>query len=261
MKIKRKTLIYITLCFILLLGLFSCAANRHSLRTVSDFDKSSEFASLANLLKGKSVAIVGPAGSYSGSNLGAEIDSHDIVCRINYPQFKDPSYVRDYGARGDIMFNVLFDTAMGILERTKQQWKDYQLIIGTEDLPKRRLRFFSINDFNVPYYGVPYQWWVELNQHLSHPNTGITALAFLVQTEIKQLDIYGYDFYSSGYHPFLENEIEALYSEDGRHPELYKLRKAIDENYRRNNHKQNEQFAFFKKYILSDPRVNWIKPR
>ena len=52
------------------------------------------------LLEGKSIAVVGNGPSEVGKGLGAEIDSHDLVIRIN--NFKVSGFSADYGSRCDV---------------------------------------------------------------------------------------------------------------------------------------------------------------
>ena len=52
------------------------------------------------LLEGKSIAVVGNGPSEVGKGLGTEIDSHDLVIRIN--NFKVSGFSADYGSRCDV---------------------------------------------------------------------------------------------------------------------------------------------------------------
>jgi hypothetical protein len=54
------------------------------------------------LFGGKSVAIVGSAPDLIGSNMGAEIDRHDIVVRINFP--RNTHDISNFGRKTDILF-------------------------------------------------------------------------------------------------------------------------------------------------------------
>ena len=62
-----------------------------------DFDEN-----LGKLIEGKRVCICGPSLSQMDTKLGEEIDSYDIVCRVNmHLPFEDQE---DYGKRTDVMF-------------------------------------------------------------------------------------------------------------------------------------------------------------
>lgn len=63
-------------------------------------DKMHTERELDKFLSGKSIAVVGNGPSERGKGLGAEIDSHDIVVRIN--NYRTKGYERDYGRRTDV---------------------------------------------------------------------------------------------------------------------------------------------------------------
>ena len=57
---------------------------------------------LKNLVKNKTVAIVGPSPHLVNTGLGEFIDSHDLVIRIN--EILPSGYFQDYGSKTDIVF-------------------------------------------------------------------------------------------------------------------------------------------------------------
>ena len=59
----------------------------------------------SDLVKGKSIALVGPAGSLAGSGSGPEIDSHDLVARVKSFQHP-PAAAKDLGSRTDLVYTV-----------------------------------------------------------------------------------------------------------------------------------------------------------
>lgn len=72
----------------------------HGLQALGTDKLSKQDSSFSEYIKGRSIAVVGPAPS--GSNVGAEIDSFDVVIRFNYRgrQFlPDP---REFGSRVDV---------------------------------------------------------------------------------------------------------------------------------------------------------------
>jgi len=58
------------------------------------------FQTIAN----KNVAIVGPSPWLNGKSLGKEIDSHDIIVRINLGIELGMNYKEDFGSRTDVLF-------------------------------------------------------------------------------------------------------------------------------------------------------------
>ena len=64
----------------------------------------------ALLVRGKRVALVGPASSYDGLGRGAEIDAYDLVVRMNWGPWD--RNVDDLGSRTDILYKRILTQAM-----------------------------------------------------------------------------------------------------------------------------------------------------
>ena len=78
-----------------------------------------------NIIKGKTVAVVGNAGCELGLKRGVEIDSHDIVIRFNNFSL---NYVEDYGSKTDIWVRG------GPLEiRDREDSSTFKLILWAQD--------------------------------------------------------------------------------------------------------------------------------
>ena len=60
-------------------------------------------------MREKSVALVGPALYMAGIGLGNEIDSHDIVIRLNRGMESVSKYSEDVGTRTDILYSCLIE--------------------------------------------------------------------------------------------------------------------------------------------------------
>ena len=57
---------------------------------------------LQKLIVGKRIAVVGPSPHLEGSGMGEQIDSYDIICRLN--ELFPTGLEKDYGSRSDILF-------------------------------------------------------------------------------------------------------------------------------------------------------------
>ena len=95
---------------------------------------------MIEFLKNKSVALVGPAKYMSGSNYGVEIDSHDVVVRINRGIESIKSYGDDIGKRTDIYYSCLIETSQqtGKLDvvELKDDYKIKYIVAPPESEPK-----------------------------------------------------------------------------------------------------------------------------
>lgn len=93
--------------------------------------KCHEDRAFERLLEGKSIAVVGNGPSEVGKGLGAEIDSHDLVIRIN--NFKVSGFSADYGSRCDVWMkggaaDVSHDFPL------KGQSSELKAVLYTEDI-------------------------------------------------------------------------------------------------------------------------------
>lgn len=72
-------------------------------------NKIDEDPKLKELIEGKRVCICGPASTNIGSDYGYQIDSYDVVCRVNWHLTSKDGWVedlvKDFGKRNDIMFS------------------------------------------------------------------------------------------------------------------------------------------------------------
>jgi hypothetical protein len=72
-------------------------------------NKIDEDIKLKELIEGKKVCICGPATTNKDSDYGYQIDSYDVVCRVNWhltgKDGWDKNLIKDYGDRTDIIFS------------------------------------------------------------------------------------------------------------------------------------------------------------
>ena len=151
------------------------------------------------IFEGKNVVLVGPATTLKGSGLGKEIDSFDIVCRLNH-HLPGPELEKDYGSRNDVVFSgpvLLF----------------YGYEIFKEVRPPSTIIFPAKNVYDHDHYGKMIQQihddhpdieclWIgdefatTVEKELgTSPTTGILAICYLLSLPIKSLFVTGLDFY------------------------------------------------------------------
>lgn len=142
-----------------------------------------------------SVALVGSAQSLLNSDCGPEIDSHDIVIRINQGAFADLQ-TESTGLRTD----YLFITLTGGTNRAK-----WRFIRRGQRVAKRGVVLMSSKgrtlfrvDLSPFFLHYPATWHEELITTLGHrPSTGAMAVDLLLRTmdTPDDLDVYGFDFF------------------------------------------------------------------
>lgn len=206
-----------------------------------------------DLIKGKSVAIVGPALYMKNLECGSEIESHDIVVRINRSIETTQFYENNVGKRTDILYSCLIEKAANAGKLNVDELKNdfgVQLICAP---PKSSMEGISyetafhdmVNIENVkkimrhiPIRIVDHGFHTELAKNvMCRPNTGFLAIYDLLRCMPKKLSIYGFSFYLDGFLPGCKSGIE----EDINLTEQQFVDKCF--NSKRHNQKNMWQFA------------------
>lgn len=135
--------------------------------------------------KGKSVCLLGNANSIL--NEQKDIDSYDIVCRMNrgYPQDKE-SYI---GSKTNILF-----LSTGITGRSIQKKYNPSFLVWCTVCYRLASPWTLRNAIQNPQ-----EDWDELNKKIGiNPTTGMLALNFILKhIDFKSLHIYGFDFFKT----------------------------------------------------------------
>lgn len=156
-------------------------------------------------LKGKRVALVGSAASIEGTGHGPEIESHDVVVRVNYGAPVPGRLIRDAGHRTDILYHIIaYRNRRYLLPEEIKSFgaiKGRPLIVATRPLFSPRVAQFAghANVLGIRWTtagGVRGLLAVELK---THPNSGVVAFAHLRMAPLASLKLYGFDFYATGH--------------------------------------------------------------
>ena len=198
-----------------------------------------------NLLKGKKVAIVGPAKSLEGTARGSYIDSHDYVVRINYAKIKS---TQDAGSRTDIIY---YDGS----HHDYSHCKPWILVCSypeTEWFYNSRC-IHTVNYYKNIYdhYTVDSKLYNELKKDLSEkmnvrPNSGTIAIVDLLNSGVSKLYVTGIDFYRSSYldtHP------------DYGSKSLEEINNIFKKGDNGDYHDTEAQFEYFKNLIKKEKRL------
>tara|TARA_Y100001968_G_C19315288_1_gene696335 strand:+ start:79 stop:936 length:858 start_codon:yes stop_codon:yes gene_type:complete len=221
---------------------------------------------LADYLRGKDVAMVGPAPNLVGTGMGSEIDAYDVVCRVNNSFIINEEMVKDYGARKDILFNSGSDLGLAILKHVWPQWQSakYVMLPGihqhhTPDHDTVLEGFQEVNMNNIPVFQPRQEWFmgwqakIDKEKKWNFLNTGLSSIRLLLEFEINSLTIYGFTFYKGGkgYVKHQDEVIKKIAAENPLNGMHYEPTGK--------SHKQHKQKQFFRQYIESDPRIIFVE--
>ncbi len=170
---------------------------------------------LLNIVKDKRVALIGPAPYLTGKSKGSDFDNYDVVCRPNdiIPSEKMRS---DYGSKTDVMFHNCANHVLPILRKkieedreyfkklkmvcclsTKAKHSDTNFLSWPEDYVSDVVRNFDeINEYSKPFYWIGNRDYRKIYKAIgSEPNTGVAAIAVLMNYPVKELLVSGFSFY------------------------------------------------------------------
>jgi hypothetical protein len=203
-------------------------------------------------LKGKSVAIVGPASTMNGTKQGDSIDNYDIVVRFNSAlPIKEPTK-EDVGTKTSILCNCLepnnisggtIDPVMWYREGVEWMLSPYPNELWY--IKENYASFMKKNkDLKVECVNLPFFTKLE-NSLKTRPNSGLMGITYILSHEIKSMYITGISFGKGGYCKGYKEHIS---------PERY--------NQLANSriHKQEPQRVYFKNHVVIDPRVTVDAP-
>jgi hypoxanthine phosphoribosyltransferase len=170
-----------------------------------------------NYIKGKRVIIVGPASYLQGKGRGMEIDSYDVVIRVNHAIPID--YPADYGTRTDVLYHAMTITALNKEPHraTQLQFKaweaaDIKWFVSALDEDKPLVRKLTpfLNSVYFKWTTVPEMFYDQVKESIGVklPSTGVLAIAHLLESEAESLTIVGFDFYNSGIYTNYRGNVE-----------------------------------------------------
>tara|TARA_A100001391_G_scaffold73126_2_gene47007 strand:- start:7336 stop:8619 length:1284 start_codon:yes stop_codon:yes gene_type:complete len=196
-----------------------------------------------NYVRGKRVALVGPAPYLMGKSRGKLIDDHDIVVRIQ-PEIYDPE---DYGSRTDVIQSCMNSSYSPKISRylesiDKDRYPKFIIsnnTVSRETYPGSKVWSDVVEEYNtyLKKYGVPFvhlkqddgtferwglYWEIYAKKHIEkinnsytvysgNLNSGYGAYSMLLSYPIKELSVFGMDFYNFGRYSRIEDKYNPEY--------------------------------------------------
>jgi hypothetical protein len=186
-----------------------------------------------DILKGKRVALVGPANTAFKTDLGKYIDSFDFVLRVNKSAYVVDSgkFEHDIGRRTDILFHSFFENTEsggGPLDFAVYQRQNVKFLINPRNtFSGLRNTFNFYKKYLEPRstYTLPAPLYRKICKPLNgfRPTIGFTALMTALQAEYSELYITGFTFYRTPFGEGYRDQIQdparakAFINEQGIH--------------------------------------------
>lgn len=154
-------------------------------------------------LVGKNVVIVGPAGYMVGQGLGEYIDSFDVIVRVNHAL--PIALPEDYGSRTTVLYHILSrrnhnaDGKLTVTQEEVESW-DCEWVVSRHESRSSRIRAVGPFLQGRKWTAMDHEFFFKVRKEVGRlaPNTGVSAIAHLLQSQLKSLHVLGFDFYRSG---------------------------------------------------------------
>lgn len=195
-----------------------------------------------SLLKKKRVVIVGPADSVTGSGLGTEIDSYDLVVRVNHQWPVSGERVSDLGSRMDILFHCC-NGDFPIKRLFIPEFKKTRAVCFERGFDSYFLKK-ECERLQIPFFDVTETYLALQKQIGSYPNTGLAAVTHLLGFDIKELKMIGFSFFKTSYY--------ADYLGATAQPEILRNFQSTGRYWK---HELKPQFEYFKSILMQDKRL------
>lgn len=156
-----------------------------------------------------SVAIVGNGPNLLGKELGKQIDSHDIIVRMNF--FHTKGYEQDTGTETDIWVTGANEAYVD--KKLDQTPKNILSILKSSSL-QNKITFLPtiekieerLNKDYKEFIAIPaeQQTLAEVKCLTETPSTGMRSISFIVNICEKNVDLYGFDFFRTTAHHYYD---------------------------------------------------------
>jgi len=214
----------------------------------------------------KSVALVGPAEYMVKSGYGDEIDSHDVVVRLNRGMECVETLSEDVGSLTDILYSCLIEkpanagkidiqylSESGVEYVVAPPHSDFQGI-SNQTIFHELVDLEMVKELNeiIPVRIIDHMFHTELARGIScKPNTGFLAIYDLLRFNPGILSIYGFSFYLDGFISGIKSGVE-------QEQNLTEVQFA-DKCFNSKRHIQKNMWEYAKNTLVDNPRVRFDK--
>lgn len=232
------------------------------IKTKGDFLGHSEISDLAELIKGKRVALVCPSPTLIGSNDGELIDSYDVVIRVNQKFEMSDKLKLDYGSKGDILIGSFNINNVNECMRNLPYLRTYKRLICVMPSSAKIGGMPTINFFNeltkldIKNTRLDDRYiYKEFYNVGTVPNSGLMAILMLMNYDFKELYITGLTFYNMGkfgdvYNDEYKKSVGRVADQNSHDHKIHKQPPQI--KYLQELHKNNPELIKLDEYLTEN---------
>jgi len=215
------------------------------------------------LIHNKTVALVGPAAYMVGSGYGNEIDSHDVVVRLNRGIECVEEHSEDVGFLTDVLYSCLIEKPAnagkvdpeylfdcGVQYVVTPPNSDFQGVARVTDFHELvNLKMVDKILENIPMRIIDHMFHTKLAKDVScKPNTGFLAIYDLLRFNPSRLSVYGFSFYLDGFISGIKSGVE---EEQNLTEEQF-----ANQCFNSKRHVQKNMWEYAKKTLIDTPVVS-----
>jgi hypothetical protein len=160
----------------------------------------------SDYLKDKNIIIVGPSQHVYDDCKEIDVNSYDVIVRLNKHFKYKPGDHKIVGKRTDVLYHCLNQDQINLEDLKLIKSNNIRLItrneINEKNIKNPKIgNFISLNKkVNLDYDCIPYDFFKDLKTKLKcNPSTGVLTIMHLLSFEIKSLTVVGFDFYETLY--------------------------------------------------------------
>lgn len=203
----------------------------------------------AKYLEGKTIALVSSGSSLKNKKQGHLIDSYDIVVRLNRALPLSPQNSEDIGTRTDILYNCLDGAPDAGGPINGVAWRNCGIKCVCSTYPKSE--FFTFPERSrglgsiIPTRWIPDSTYYPIRDKVKgRPNSGTVTLVDLLSFDIKEVRLFGLDFFRTLY--------DTGYLREGGSVEDFERLLSTNPD----RHDPDSQYLFFKNVLYAnDDRI------
>lgn len=159
-----------------------------------------------DVFQGKRVVVVGPAGCLFNDCKNIDVDSFDIVSRINGHYKMCKKHGNIIGKRTDVLYHAFesfqYDT------NDIQTWNNTDTILVSRDANPVKLKRVKTMGYNKYIDNIPFKMLQKYRKELqSNPSTGVLAIFHALSFKASEVYAVGFDFYQTLYQTKNDNNL------------------------------------------------------
>jgi len=221
-----------------------------------------EIPSIKEMVSGKRVCVVCPSPALDGLGEGSLIDSYDVIIRVNQKFKMSEEKECDYGTRNDILVGSFNQKNIDECNKNYEYIKSYKHVVGvmpSSNYPPKINFFNKMTKDGVECTRLNDRYIYRVFKDVGTvPNSGLMAIALLMNYDIIEMYVTGLTFYNMGtfgdiYYSEYKDSVKSVGQTVNKDIHDHKIHKQQPQiNYFRELHTNNKEIIKLDKYLTEN---------